>query len=137
MQLEPLVEPDEPFEPAELRVERGEDAPTPSIDYQGQTLKLYFGDLHEHTDVSVCNRVGDQSVDESYQHMRDIARHDFACVTDHGYNINPYLWSYTGQAGPSRTTTRAASSPSWARSGPRPSRSTARSIPTASTATAT
>mgnify|MGYP000688790584 CR=1 FL=1 len=30
-------------------------------------------------------------------HMRDIVHHDFACVTDHGYNINPYLWRYTAK----------------------------------------
>jgi hypothetical protein len=97
IQLEPLVESDEPFEPAQIRVERGEDTPTPTISYQGQTLKLFYGDLHEHSEVSVCNRTGDQSINESYQHMRDIVRHDFACVTDHGYNINPYLWGYTAK----------------------------------------
>ena len=97
MEMEPLVESDEPFEPAGLRVQMGEDTPTPSIDYNGRALKLFFGDLHEHSDVSVCNRVGDQSINESYQHMRDIVRHDFACVTDHGYNINPYLWCYTAK----------------------------------------
>jgi hypothetical protein len=97
LELAPLAEPDEPFEPAELRVLRGEDLPTQSIQYEGRTLKLFFGDLHEHTDVSVCNRLGDQSVDESYQHMRDLGRHQFACATDHGYNINPYLWSYLGK----------------------------------------
>ena len=97
MELAPLAEPTEPFEPARLRVERGEDTPTPTISYKGQALKLFFGDLHEHSDVSICNRLGDQSIDESYQHMRDLVRHDFACVTDHGYNINPYLWNYTAK----------------------------------------
>lgn len=97
MPLTPLAESEEPFEPAQLHVLRGEDTPTPTITYQGQTLKLFFGDLHEHTAVSVCNRLGDQSIDESYQHMRDLAHHDFACATDHGYNINPYLWSYTAK----------------------------------------
>jgi len=97
MDLEPLVEPQEPFEAGTIRLERGEDRPTPTITYRGQTLKLFYGDLHEHTDVSICNRVGDQSVDESYQHMRDIVRLDFACATDHGYNINPYLWAYLGK----------------------------------------
>jgi hypothetical protein len=29
--------------------------------------------------------------------MRDLTRHDFACVTDHGYNINPYLWGRTAK----------------------------------------
>lgn len=90
----PLIESDEPFEPAEIRIARGEELATPSIEYRGQQLNLYFGDLHEHSDVSVCNRVGDQSIEESYQHMRDIVRHDFACVTDHGYNINPYFWGW-------------------------------------------
>lgn len=95
--FEPLAENAEPFEPAEIRVARGEDSPTPSITYQGRTLRLFYGDFHEHSDVSVCNRCGDQSVDESYQHMRDLAVHDFACTTDHCYNFNPYLWGYTAK----------------------------------------
>ncbi|MFV1964245.1 MAG: hypothetical protein ACC628_02390 [Pirellulaceae bacterium] len=94
---EPLDEPDEPFEAAELRIARGEDAPTPSIDYDGKRLKLFYGDLHQHSDVSVCNRLGDQSIEEDYQFSRDINRLDFACSTDHGYNINPYLWSCTAK----------------------------------------
>ncbi len=95
--LESLAEPEEPFAPGVVRVQRGEDSPTPSITYRGEKLNLYFGDLHDHTDISICNRVGDESVDESYANMRDLVRHDFACVTDHGYNQNPYLWSYTAK----------------------------------------
>lgn len=94
---EPLAEPDEAFEAAELRVAHGEDLTTPEISYQGQTLKLFYGDLHQHSDVSVCNRLGDQAIEEDYQFSRDINRLDFACSTDHGYNINPYLWSYTAK----------------------------------------
>jgi hypothetical protein len=94
---QPLAEPDEPFEAAQLRVQRGEDMPTPSIEYQGQTLNLYYGDLHQHSDVSVCNRLGDQSIEEDYQFSRDLNRLDFACSTDHGYNINQYLWAYTAK----------------------------------------
>ena len=92
--LEPYVEPDDAYEAGGLRVARGEEQPTRSIEYQGETLRLYYGDLHEHTDVSVCNRTGDQSVDESYESMRDICRYDFAAATDHGYNINASLWNY-------------------------------------------
>ncbi|MBM3499507.1 MAG: DUF3604 domain-containing protein, partial [Armatimonadetes bacterium] len=94
---EPYAEPDDAYEAADLRLARGEDQPTNAITYQGRKLFLYYGDLHEHTDVSVCNRAGDQSIDESYQSMRDIARYDFACATDHDYNLNPYLWHYTGK----------------------------------------
>jgi len=95
--LRPLVESDEPFPPAGIRLERGEDTPTRSIQYEGKTYQLYYGDLHEHSDVSVCNRVGDQSLDESYQHLRDVAPHDFVCITDHGYNLNDYLWNYSAK----------------------------------------
>jgi len=94
MALEPLVEPDDAFAPGQIRVARGEDRPTPSIEYQGRKFHLYFGDLHDHTEISICNRTSDESVDESYANMRDITRCDFACATDHGYNINPYYWCY-------------------------------------------
>ena len=90
----PLVEPKDAFAPGTLRIELGEDRPAPPINYNGQKLNLYFGDLHDHTDISQCNRCGDESVDESYANMRDIARYNFAAATDHGYNINPYLWNY-------------------------------------------
>ncbi len=97
LDLVPLSESDSPFEPATLRRQYGEELATPTIEYKGQTLKLFYGDLHDHTQISICGRIRDESVDESYQDMRDIARHDFACVTDHGYNITPYAWYYTGK----------------------------------------
>jgi hypothetical protein len=92
-----LSEPDDEFQAAELRVQRGDTSPLESIDYQGQQLNLYYGDLHQHSDVSVCNRLGDQSIEEDYQFSRDINRLNFACSTDHGYNINHYLWNYTAK----------------------------------------
>lgn len=98
MRVAPHVESDEAFEPAALRASYGDAArATHSIEYGGKKLHLVFGDLHEHTDVSQCNRLGDQTIDESYQHMRDIASLDFAAATDHGYNITPYLWNYTAK----------------------------------------
>lgn len=97
MKMVPLVESGEVFLPGQLRVEYGEETPTPNLEYKGQKLNLYFGDLHDHTEVSICNRVGDESIDESYQNMRDIVRHDFACATDHGYNHCPYSWFYTAK----------------------------------------
>jgi hypothetical protein len=92
--MEPYTEPDDVFEAAQIRVDRGEDQPGSSITYDGQKLNLYYGDLHNHTDISICNRTGDQTQTQSYQSMRDIARYDFASCTDHGYNVNAYLWNY-------------------------------------------
>ncbi len=97
MAVTPLTEPNEPFEAADFRMTYGEAAPSSRISYEGKRLELLYGSLHEHSDVSVCNRCGDQSLDESYQHMRDIARLDFACMTDHGYNQNPYIWHYSAK----------------------------------------
>ena len=95
--LQRFAEPADPFAPADLRVAYGEDAPVPSMDLDGKKLHLYYGDLHDHTEVSICNRTGDESIDESYQNMRDIAGLNFACVTDHGYDETPYLWYFTGK----------------------------------------
>ncbi len=96
--FEPHVEPDVPFEAPELRAAFGDADPEPAtIEYRGETLHLVYGNFHEHTDVSQCNRLGDQSIDESYQHMRDLSHLDFGAATDHGYNLTPYLWSYTAK----------------------------------------
>ena len=97
LDLEAFEEPEEPFGPAEARLAFGEAAKTPTIEYKGKTLRLFYGDLHDHTEVSICNRAGDESIDESYENMRDIAGLDFACVTDHGYNLSKYLWAYTAK----------------------------------------
>ena len=97
MRLEPLVEPDSPFDPVPLHDQYGEDAATPSMTYNGETFYLYYGELHEHSDISICNRCGDQSLDENYQCRRDINRLDFVAMTDHGYNIVPYLWNYSAK----------------------------------------
>ncbi len=97
MRLAALAEPAEPFDPETLHESYGEDAETPSIEYNGETFHLYYGELHEHSDISICNRCGDQSLDENYQSRRDINRLDFVAMTDHGYNIVPYLWNYSAK----------------------------------------
>ncbi len=97
MRLGTLAEPDSPFDPASLHEAYGEDAETISIEYGGEKLYLYYGELHEHSDISICNRCGDQSLDENYQSRRDLNRLDFVAMTDHGYNIVPYLWNYSAK----------------------------------------
>ncbi|HID06699.1 MAG TPA: DUF3604 domain-containing protein, partial [Armatimonadetes bacterium] len=67
-------------------------APRHSITYSGKRLFLFWGQFHEHSDVSICNRRGDLPPEDNYAHERDIARLDFAAVTDHGYNFDPYIW---------------------------------------------
>jgi hypothetical protein len=97
MALAPLAESKEPFEAGSLRVQYGEDTPSPSIEEGGRKLRLLFGDLHTHSDISQCQRCTNQSVDENYQVRRDLHNLDFACMTDHGYNQSPYFWNYTAK----------------------------------------
>jgi hypothetical protein len=97
MALAPLEESTEPFEAGQLRVQFGEDRASPAIAIGGKKLRLLYGDLHTHSDISVCARCTNQSVDENYQMRRDLHNLDFACMTDHGYNQTEYLWNYTAK----------------------------------------
>ena len=130
-------EPTDEYEPAALRQQYGEDRPTRSIDYDGQKLNLYYGDLHEHTEISICNREGDQSLDESYQSMRDIAKYDFCCITDHGYKHEPVPVALLGEDGPGERRPGQVSCLPQAKNGPRRSKNIRTSTPTASSAIGT
>jgi hypothetical protein len=85
------------FEPARLRRARGEDRPGWETEIDGRRLRLLFGDLHEHSDLSVCDRTRDETPDQSYQMMRDLIGFDFGALTDHGKNFNDYLWRHLGK----------------------------------------
>ncbi len=91
-ELSELREPEEPFSAAPTRARFGEDRRGWIVTYRGCRLCLLFGDLHEHSDISVCNRTGDETQDQTWQMMRDLVRYDFGAITDHGYNFNAYLW---------------------------------------------
>jgi hypothetical protein len=93
-QLEPLVENPAKWEAAEIRRRFGDDAPVKRTTKVGdETLTLLYGDLHSHTDTSVCQRLFNGSADDVYAMQRDFLHLDFACITDHGEDFNPYLWN--------------------------------------------
>ncbi|MCE9636277.1 MAG: DUF3604 domain-containing protein [Planctomycetes bacterium] len=68
-----------------------------SVFVGGAPLHLYFGNFHEHSDVSICDKLADDTVGESWQALRDLERLDFGCVTDHGENFNAHLWATTSK----------------------------------------
>ena len=78
---------------AKLRQQLGEQTPRRTIEYQGRTLRLFWGDFHEHTSISQCSRWRDVSPEDSYANERDIVNADFSAQTDHGYNFCPALWN--------------------------------------------
>jgi hypothetical protein len=64
------------------------------ISHAGRDHSLYFGTLHEHTEMSVCVRGRNPTVRELYQNARDIEELDFIALTDHGYNYTQPQWAY-------------------------------------------
>jgi hypothetical protein len=54
----------------------------------GAEYKVYFGDLHRHTDLSLCRVYFDGSLDDIYRYATEAAEHDFLGVTDHARDIS-------------------------------------------------
>ncbi|MBI2301816.1 MAG: hypothetical protein HYU66_23170 [Armatimonadetes bacterium] len=98
LQTAPFVDADEPQFPFPAELHRmGEDRPAFTTDLAGRRLLGCFGNLHEHSDISVCARAADVRTEEDYVAMRELGRLDFGAVTDHGYNISPPAWRYSAK----------------------------------------
>ena len=63
----------------------------------GQKLTLFWGDFHDHTNLSVCNRRHNPPGHDLFANLRDIEKLDFCALTDHGYNFDPQQWSLNGE----------------------------------------
>jgi hypothetical protein len=61
-----------------------------TIQYNNQTLNVYYGDLHCHSNLSMCGFFVDSLPEDQYAFTRDNAYNDFLAVTDHGMHINDY-----------------------------------------------
>lgn len=53
----------------------------------GKDYLLFFGDLHRHTDLSLCYVPYDGTLDEAYRYGSDVAGYDFLGITDHSRDI--------------------------------------------------
>lgn len=49
--------------------------------------QLFFGDLHRHTDLSLCDVASDGTMDDAYRYAIDVAHLDFMGITDHSRDI--------------------------------------------------
>ena len=95
LQTEPLETPATDFRLADRFEESNANQPTQYADHNGKRLTLYWGDLHEHTDISVCQRSKNPPAPDLYANQRDIEKLDFTAITDHGYNLDRSLWAYS------------------------------------------
>ena len=71
--------------------------PRQQVNHSNQILTLFWGDLHAHTDISVCNRATNPPGHDLFANRRDIERLDFTALTDHGYNYDPPQWQFNGE----------------------------------------
>jgi hypothetical protein len=67
------------------------------IRQNGRKLSLFWGDFHDHTDISVCNRRGNPPGHDLFANVRDIGKLDFCALTDHGYNFDGPQWAFNGE----------------------------------------
>jgi hypothetical protein len=63
-------------------------ASRPRTEVGGEAFTLLFGDLHRHTDLSLCFPFFDGSLDDAYRYAVEVARLDFLGVTDHTRDID-------------------------------------------------
>jgi len=89
---EPLKMPSTRFNLKKKRNLVSAEFPRQKTEYQGKQLTLFFGDFHDHTSVSVCQRAGNPPAKDLYANLRDIEKLDFCAITDHGYNFDPPQW---------------------------------------------
>ena len=59
----------------------------PKVELDGESYELFFGDLHRHTDLSLCRVPVDGTIDDTYRYAIDAAGLDFLGITDHSRDI--------------------------------------------------
>ncbi|MFW6170137.1 MAG: DUF3604 domain-containing protein [Planctomycetota bacterium] len=70
--------------------------PRQQVEHAGRRLTLFWGDFHDHTDLSVCVRDKNPPGHDLLANERDIEGLDFVALTDHGYNYDPPQWAFNG-----------------------------------------
>jgi hypothetical protein len=60
-----------------------------------RTYRVCWGDLHRHTDLSLCTPTIDGTLFDAYRYALDAAKLDFLGVTDHTRDVPAYAWWQT------------------------------------------
>jgi hypothetical protein len=93
----PLTMPETDFSLEEKRALVSAEFPRKKTTVAGVDKTLFFGDFHEHTDLSVCQRAVSPPGKDLYANLRDIEQLDFCGITDHGYNFDAQQWQLNGE----------------------------------------
>ncbi len=63
-----------------------------AVEISGRPYRVAFGDLHRHTEISVCLRAADANVEDHYRYVRDALGLDFVAITDHHHHLSEEEW---------------------------------------------
>ena len=97
LKVTPLLMPGSDFSLAEHMDAFSVSLPRQTVTFRNSRLNLYWGDMHNHTDISVCARSMNPPIEDLYANQRDIERLDFTAITDHDYNIDHPFWDYNAE----------------------------------------
>jgi len=85
--------PSEPAAPRDQVVPTKQQAKSPSpkkaatVTFDRRQYHLFYGDLHRHTDLSLCRVPIDGTIDDAYRYAVDAAELDFLGITDHSRDL--------------------------------------------------
>ncbi|MBT7297977.1 MAG: DUF3604 domain-containing protein [Victivallales bacterium] len=95
--LVPLAMPETEFHPRQRVLASGAKLPRQEATTGQGPLTLFWGDFHEHSDISVCQRRANPPMQDVYANQRDLEMLDFTAITDHGYNYDRPQWAHNGE----------------------------------------
>lgn len=97
LQTVPPALPDFDYTPGQRIAASSARLPRQSTRMGDRELTLFWGDFHEHTDISVCQRRTNPPMHDLYANQRDLEMLDFTAICDHGYNFDRPQWAYNGE----------------------------------------
>jgi len=80
-----------PFKRSENLSLAQESFPHYETTYQDERLRVYFGDLHQHSEFSGCGRLNG-SIDQNQHYTRFVRGLDFMSTIDHSEHLNDHNW---------------------------------------------
>jgi len=89
------AEPLKPGSPVAVPTPSGRDPEVPvnhRWEVDGKNYQVFWGDLHRHTDLSLCTPTIDGTLFDAYRYALDAAKLDFLGATDHTRDVPPYPW---------------------------------------------
>ena len=86
-----------PFKPVGTSNDRMRPARGEPVQVAGKQYQVFYGDLHRHTDLSLCRVPIDGTIDDAYRYAIEVAALDFLGITDHSRdlaegNVASQLW---------------------------------------------